>query len=54
MKYSNVANQIPDLIDVLGKIDTKYAYEQRYIGQAIGHLILLKDILDGIHQKENN
>lgn len=54
MKYPNVTNQIPDLVDKLGKVETYHAFERKYIGQAIANLILLKDILEDINKKESN
>ena len=53
MKYTSVVTQIPDLIKALSGVQTYQPYERRYIGEAITHLILLKDLLDDINKKES-
>lgn len=53
MKYPNVASRILNLVEELNKVQTHFPYERRYIGEAISHLILLKDILEDINKKDS-
>lgn len=44
-KYTNVANKIPELTEALARVQTQYATDRQYIGQAIALLALLKDLI---------
>ncbi len=46
MNYNTVKNRIPELIKSLESVKTEYAYEKNYIGESIGYLALLLDILE--------
>jgi hypothetical protein len=48
----NVLKRLPELRETLSKISTEYGYQYRYIGEAIGMLILLEDII--LAEKERN
>jgi len=49
---SAMKENIPQLITKLESIDTRYAYERRYIGEAATYLRFLYDIIDSIDSKD--
>ena len=50
--YSSVDVRVHGLIKCLEKVDTQYTYQKMYIGEAIGYLVLLLDIINNKEQKE--
>lgn len=43
---SNVKERIPDLIAKLSNINTQYATERQYVGEAISFLRLMQDMIE--------
>lgn len=43
---NNVKERIPGLIAKLGNINTQYATDQQYIGEAISFLRLMQDMIE--------
>lgn len=50
--YKSVLEQLPDLLINLRKIGAEFAYQNRYIGEAISYLTLLQDILQSYQSDE--
>jgi hypothetical protein len=50
----NVLKRLPELRETLSKISTEYAYQYRYIGEAISMLILLEDIIIEKNESRKN
>jgi len=43
--YNSISERIPELIRNLGSIQTEYAMDRKHIGEAMGYLNLLMDII---------
>jgi len=44
--YASIADRLPELMKNLGSIQTEYALDRKHIGEAMGYLNLLMDIIN--------
>jgi len=43
--YNSISERLPELIKNLGGIQTEYALDRKHIGEAMGYLNLLSDLI---------
>lgn len=51
---SHTSDRIPELIKQLDSVQTHYAYERRYIGEAMTYLRVFADMLDEQEKQNGN